>query len=278
METNDLKQADIDAQNAAFWDELCGTQLANQLGISDASSASLKVFDNWYFDFYPYLEKHVPLEQMRGASILEVGLGYGSVSQRLASVTNHYEGLDIADGPVQMVNHRLQDNALSGAAQKGSILGAPFADQTFDWVIAIGCFHHTGNLQKAIDEAYRVLKPGGRAVLMVYYAYSYRRWLYSPFRTFAHLLSDKFGLGKVKSSSGRERARYDASAAAKVGAPKTDFTSMGEMQQLCKQFSSCELQLENIAQEHAFRFLKRNTANRVFGPIFGLDLYCILQK
>lgn len=278
MYTEDPKQADIDAQNAAFWDELCGSQLANQLGIFDASSGSLKIFDDWYFDFYPYLEEHVRLESMRGARILEVGLGYGSLSQRLASVTNHYQGLDIADGPVQMVNHRLRENALPGAAQQGSILEAPFANATFDWVVAIGCFHHTGNLQRAIDEAYRVLKPGGRAVLMVYYAYSYRRWLYSPVRTFAHLISDKFGLGEVRSSSDRERGQYDASTANNVGAPETVFTSMGEMQRLCMKFMSCEPFLENIAQEHIFRLFNRNLANRCMGPYVGLDLYYHLKK
>ncbi len=43
----------IDAANKSFWDELCGTQLAQSLGVTDDSAESLKRFDDWYFEFYP---------------------------------------------------------------------------------------------------------------------------------------------------------------------------------------------------------------------------------
>jgi len=40
-----------------------------------------------------------------------------------------------------------------------------FADDDFDLVTARMVFHHANNLEKAMDEVYRVLKPGGRFVL-----------------------------------------------------------------------------------------------------------------
>ena len=49
-------QLEIDQANMAFWDELCGSTDAQSLGITDSSPQTLKLFDDWYMDFYPYLE------------------------------------------------------------------------------------------------------------------------------------------------------------------------------------------------------------------------------
>ena len=169
-------QQKTDSSNADFWEELCGTQLAKSIGVNDDSPRSLKRFDDWYFGFYPYLFLHIPFEEIGGKDVLEIGLGYGTVSQRLAEMNCRYNGLDIAAGPVAMVNHRLKQADLEGMAVQGSILDAPFEDQSQDYVVAIGCLHHTGDLQAAINECHRVLRPGGKMIFMVYYAYSYRRF------------------------------------------------------------------------------------------------------
>ena len=105
---NESSMSDIDQANIAFWDELCGTHLADVLGITDALPASLKRFDDWFFDFYPYLFDHVRLSELAGTDVLEVGLGYGSVSQKIAESGARFCGLDIAPGPVEMVRHRLR--------------------------------------------------------------------------------------------------------------------------------------------------------------------------
>jgi hypothetical protein len=58
----DVKQGQVSDKNSEFWDELCGSGLARYLGISDSSPESLKKFDDWYFNFYPYLFDHIPFE------------------------------------------------------------------------------------------------------------------------------------------------------------------------------------------------------------------------
>src|SRR5260370_40242467 len=90
---------DIAAANASFWNELCGTNAARSLGITDASPAALARFDQWYFELYPYLERHIPFAALAGQRVLEVGLGYGTVSQRLAAAGALCHGLDTASGP-----------------------------------------------------------------------------------------------------------------------------------------------------------------------------------
>lgn len=274
-----ITQDEIDAKNAAFWNELCGTQMAKHLGVTDSSPASLKKFDDWYFGFYPYLSTHIPFRELLGKSVLEVGLGYGTVSQRLSESGANYVGLDIAAGPPAMVRHRLAQKNLAGTAVEGSILNAPFDDASFDWVVAIGCFHHTGDFKRALDESYRILKPGGKAVVMVYFAYSYRRWLKAPRSTLAQLLNDKFNQKLVdRGHDQRERALYDASTVNGAGAPETEFFSASEVRRLTKHWNHSSFHLENIGKDGPFRFVPRRFANKVFGPIMGLDMYMHLEK
>ncbi len=269
------EEVSIDERNKRFWNELCGTQLAKQLGVHDSSPESLKRFDDWYFDFYPYLFTHIPFSEMRGSKVLEVGLGYGTVTQRLAESGADYRGLDIAEGPVVMANHRLAQLELPGEAVQGSVLEAPFPAESFDWVIAIGCFHHTGSVQGAIDETWRVLKPGGQAMVMVYAAYSYRRWLYAFAPTVRYLAWDKLRVGQAPQSSERERKHYDASGEGE-GAPETAFISASHMRRMTPRWHSLEVTSENIATEGPFLRMERHRANRVYGHWLGLDIYCHL--
>jgi SAM-dependent methyltransferase len=270
-------QSTIDQQNKAFWNELCGTQLAKRLGVTDWSQASLAKFDTWYLEFYDYLYRYIPLTEMRGKRTLEVGLGYGTVAQKIAEAGAVYSGLDIADGPVKMTNHRLQQIGVPEGAVVGSALQNPFADNTFDYVVAIGCFHHTGNLQLAIDETWRVLKPGGRAVIMVYYAYSYRRWLLSPMATTRHFLTDKFAIGTATKASAAERARYDASTVDGIAAPETAFASGADIKRLATRWTRCTVSRNNIGIRVPSPALRR-LANATLGPLMGLDIYCTLQR
>ena len=58
--------SDAAVSNSTFWNELCGSTLARRLGIKDSSAASLKLFDDWYFDFYPYLLPFVSAANIAG--------------------------------------------------------------------------------------------------------------------------------------------------------------------------------------------------------------------
>ncbi len=49
----------------------------------------------------------------------------------------------------------------------GDIYSLPFKDNTFDALMMIRCAHHFKDMQKVSDELYRVLKPGGVAVIEI---------------------------------------------------------------------------------------------------------------
>ena len=276
---SELPASRIDEKNIEFWDELCGTKQARQLGVTDSSTQSLERFDAWYFDLYPYLFDHVRLRELVGRDVLEIGLGYGSLSQKIAESGARYVGLDIATGPVEMVRHRIRQAGLSGRAEQGSVFAAPFPDESFDCVITIGCLHHTGDMSQAIAECRRMLRPGGSLLAMVYYAYSYRRWMQARRQTLNYLWSEISGYrGVATPESERERWIYDHNSEG-LAAPHTDFVSVKSLRYLCRDFSKFQWKLRNIDQEPPFSARSRPMLLKTRWPdICGLEIYATAVK
>jgi SAM-dependent methyltransferase len=50
---------------------------------------------------------------------------------------------------------------------KADICNLPFEDASFDWILCNHVLEHIPNDQKAMQELFRVLKPGGKALLQV---------------------------------------------------------------------------------------------------------------
>ncbi len=276
MSVSEAEQSRIDRDNKRFWNELCGSSLARSLGIVDDGPASLQRFDDWFMGYYPYLERHIPFEALAGRRVLEIGLGYGTVAQRLMQAAAAYHGLDIAAGPAQMAAHRARQLGVEAVIIQGSVLSCPFGDDTFDWVVTIGCLHHTGQLARGIGEVRRVLKPRGRAVMMVYNAASYRQWTAYFRGTLKQRLApaSRGGNGNLPVAS---TTAYDANAQGEA-APQTEFVTRRELEYICRQFAECYIVRENIGADGAFRWLPRRPACRLFGPLLGLDLYCHVRK
>jgi ubiquinone/menaquinone biosynthesis C-methylase UbiE len=264
-------QQAVDARNAAFWDELCGTSLAKSIGVDDNTPESLRRFDDAYMDLYPYLpaQLRAPLEP--GEPLLEIGLGYGTVSQRLAEAGFGYHGLDIAAGPVEMVRHRLRMLAVADAEQRvvqGSALEIPHPDATFGHVVTIGCLHHTGDLPKAVSEVHRVLKPGGTAMVMLYNRHSLRQLVLH----WRELAED------------RKRAAYDANSGGEA-APATAFVTARQVrEELFAPFADVRIERHNfdpiplVSIAGRTLVLSRKLALPTVARVLGLDLYIHARK
>ncbi len=271
-------QAELDARNADFWSFLCGSHQAKMLGVTDASLASLKKFDDWYMDMYPYLYRHIPFGEMAGKRVLEIGLGYGTISQKIAQAGADYRGLDISPAAVAMANDRMRQCGLPQTAVCASVLAAPFEDASLDMVISIGCLHHTGNLQRALDEVHRILKPGGKAVIMVYNALSYRRWYEQTAETRRYFEWLYLGQSDRPAFNINALQAYDTNDAGDC-APDTAFVSVSHLKQMCSSFSSFSATLENIAQEPPYADRTREELLTTGIPaICGLDVYATMVK
>jgi SAM-dependent methyltransferase len=262
-------QAEIDRRNAEFWNELCGSALARQLGITEASPEALAKFDAAYMAMYPYLDGYLPGDESQGRSLIEIGLGYGTISEILAVRGLDYHGLDISPGPVEMVRYRLAQLGVNDPEERvrvGSALEIPHEDASFEHVVTIGCLHHTGDLPRAIAEVNRVLRPGGRALVMLYNRHSYRQLRMSAGRALRRLRGHRSGDQEI-------RAAYDTNLAGEA-APATDYTSVREARRLFSGFSRVDVKRENFDDLVLPRLAVPR--NRLLGwpaRIAGLDLY-----
>ncbi len=272
-------QSEIDAANAEFWNTLCGTTTAMCLGIKDHGPESLKRFDDEYFSLYPYLLPIVGPRRMRRKKVLEIGLGYGTLGQKIAEAGAIYSGLDIAENPVKMMNHRLRMSNLPGQAVQGSSLEMPFPDQTFDHVVSIGCFHHTGNVQRCIDETHRVLKQDGSAVLMVYNKFSWRQWTQWPRATLKDFVKEVFATSSARRGNTEQCAAYDPKPDGEA-APETVFSSKKDLRTALRQFDSVQFLKRNCDNLTVFGkiLVRRKKLLPIVGPLLGLDIYLEAKK
>jgi SAM-dependent methyltransferase len=271
----DSRQEELDRANAEFWSELCGTLLAQSIGIEDASAESLARFDRAYMDMYPYLGRYLPWHS--GERVLEIGLGYGTVGQLLAERGLDYHALDISPGPVAMMIHRLEMLGVADPrvhVKEGSALAIPHADETFDVVVSIGCLHHTGALAGAITEVKRVLRPGGEAMVMVYNRHSYRRLVMLPRQMLQR------GLWRdPRRRNEFVRASYDVGTAA----PAAEFSSAADIRRMFADFSRVRIRRENFdntALTIARRviYLPREKLLNNVARVAGTDLYVVAVK
>jgi len=96
-----------------------------------------------------------------GATLLDVGCGSGRFLHLLAERVSHLRllGLDAAAPPLCLVSTRIGRVA-------GNALNLPFGDATVDAAIAIESLEHSLRPQRAVAEMLRVLKPGGRLLVI----------------------------------------------------------------------------------------------------------------
>jgi SAM-dependent methyltransferase len=267
-------QSDIDARNADYWDKKSRARSARPEFTRDDPDA-LAVFDTWYFEIYPYLERFVPDEAIRGKDVLEVGLGSGSMSQRLAERGARLTALDIAIGPAAVVRRRLSNNRLRGLALRGSILAPPFRPGSFDYVVAIGCYHHTGDLPGAIAQTAALLRDAGGATIMTYSATAYLRWIREPWRTLRYVASVAGGTPPplpLVNTGEYDKLTSGQSAPETVLVSKTHFTRL-----LRRHFRQVQVSRANAASVPRLR-VPRRVLLATLGRVAGLDLYAQVRK
>lgn len=120
----------------------------------------------------------MPLKDLAGKRVLEIGPGGGGHSclfkrhgARTAAVDITPERalstarkLELMDGPPSVV--------FQADAER-----LPFSDDSFDIVYSNGVLHHAEHTTPCVAEVLRVLRPGGKAVIMLYSRHSSAFWM-----------------------------------------------------------------------------------------------------
>lgn len=122
-------------------------------------------------------EWHIPAAAdfagARGLKVLEIGCGLGTDGAQFAKAGADYTGVDLTDAAVELARRRFELFELPGTFQTADAENLSFADDSFDLVYSHGVLHHTPDTAKAIREVHRVLRPGGRGIVMFYHRNSY---------------------------------------------------------------------------------------------------------
>lgn len=104
----------------------------------------------------------------RGKEVLEAGCGTGLLLKEIARVAKRAVGLDLSPGMAQKAQARGLPVVL------GSITALPFASESFDVALSFKVLAHLEEIDLALSELTRVVRPGGHLILEFYNAQSLR--------------------------------------------------------------------------------------------------------
>jgi ubiquinone/menaquinone biosynthesis C-methylase UbiE len=169
MEKNDTRQI------REFWNE-------NPVGSNFIQYEQDRSFYERYDAFRYRTEGHILNEldkiDLAGKKTLEIGLGQGADSMQLIERGALYYGIDLTEESVRRVKERFAlFNKPYKEVQVANAEKIPFPDNSFDIVYSHGVIHHSPRIDQIVAEIHRVLKPGGQAVIMLYYKHSFNYYV-----------------------------------------------------------------------------------------------------
>lgn len=181
----------------AFWQaNPCGTKFA------DAPPGTPRFYE--LVEEHRYSKEwHIPqaagFTGARGLEVLEIGCGLGTDGAQFARAGANYTGIDLTDAAIELAQKRFELFNIPGRFQTADAERLDFEDNSFDLVYSHGVLHHTPDTAGAVKEIHRVLRPGGRAVVMLYHrdSYNYRVNISLLRRAGAHLLRWEPGISLV---------------------------------------------------------------------------------
>lgn len=166
----EMTNQDVKLKVRDFWDETpCGTTHGKG---SEGSLEFFEEIEEKRYKLEPFIHQCAQFSRWYGKKVLEVGCGIGTDFLQFARAGADLYGIDLSRRSIELVERRLKLYGLKGRVLNGDAENLPFKDNTFDLVYSWGVIHHTPDTQKAIDEIHRTLKPGGKAIVMVYHKFS----------------------------------------------------------------------------------------------------------
>ena len=132
----------------------------------DDQAADYDAKNTVYYSKYPKISCLDVKERLKNVpyrSLLDVGCGTGFLFEQLKKDrAADYYGLDLSPEMLKKARNKFGDTVSFTAGSSDEL---PYGNDSFDVVTCIQSFHHYPYPEKAMSEAYRVLKPGGLYIL-----------------------------------------------------------------------------------------------------------------
>lgn len=125
--------------------------------------------DDYRFDKLHYLPRLVNFDGYRGREVLEVGCGIGTDLVRFARGGASVTGVDLSHTAIDLARKNFAWNGVTAKELRvANAESLPYPDAAFDVVYGHGVLQYTADAERLVRECYRVLRPGGEAIFMVY--------------------------------------------------------------------------------------------------------------
>jgi ubiquinone/menaquinone biosynthesis C-methylase UbiE len=151
-----------------FWDtHPCGESQVESLNADH--EAFFQRYDAFRYRREAHILRYLDAIDFEGKRVLEIGLGQGADSEQMIRRGAIWSGLDLSPESITRVATRLQLRSLPyERLERGNARSMPFRDNSFDIVFSHGVLHHIPEVLEVQKEISRVLKPGGRLIMMLY--------------------------------------------------------------------------------------------------------------
>lgn len=127
--------------------------------------------------YAPWLVQSLAYDSTAELDVLDVGCGQGIDLVEYARAGAHATGIDLTPRHAELARSHLEALGLQANVVDGDAEHLPFEDASFDVVSSNGVLHHTPDMPAALREIRRVLRPGGKARIIVYNQRSLHYWL-----------------------------------------------------------------------------------------------------
>ncbi len=150
-----------------FWNNIpCGTRGINgQIGDKEF----FEEVERQRYKLEYFLPKYAEFSKWKDKKGLEIGCGAGTDFIQFLRAGVDMHGIDLSDESVALTKSRLKLYGFD--PEKVSVQDCeclPFENKSFDFIYSWGVLHHTVDIEKALLEVWRLLKPGGEICIMLY--------------------------------------------------------------------------------------------------------------
>ena len=243
LNTKSAVLADKDKQRAREqWSgDPCGAHVARDLEFGTREYFDA-IEDHRYRGEAPWMKDAIGFDRCAGKRLIEVGFGTGTDLLQFARGGAIVTGVDLTPRSIEIARRRFETFGLPGEFMIGDGESLSFPDATFDVAYSFGVLHHTPNTYGAIREIHRILKPGAKAIVMLYHRQSLYYW---------GSIILKHGLlgGELFRTSPAEIMSRHAEYSETGGRPLVKAYTRAEARELFKDFSSCRVEVNQLKRQ-----------------------------
>ncbi len=233
----------------SFWDQGSAGEF---WAVGSDARARFSTEEESRYRFEPFIPAFADFDAGSDRVVLEIGVGMGCDHQQWAKAhPKRLIGTDLSSRSIAHTRDRFHLFGLQSDLMLADCERLPLPSDSIDIVYSWGVMHHTPNTPQAIREAYRVLRPGGVAKIMIYHKWSmtgYMLWM-------------RYGLLR-----GRPWRQLEEIYSNFLESPGTKAYTVGEARRLFEQFSDVRF----AVQLNYGDLLQSEVGRRHRGPLLSI--------